>query len=274
MENNHELFQKDFENGFCSFCQKPLKNFNRERPCFHWFLKPTSIKKSDIEGVLKKIGFFKVNIYLRWVANSEQPLVNINDFESDDKSKIIEESIIWKRLKWSFSCSKTDFQGHVGKQAASHPHFHFAMSQDGRPFISLNNFHIPFTENDLKIFEIDQQNSNKLGHFGKGSAGINSFFEGLKDGENLKRFLSSSNPPKDPQKAQVRMSTLIMPEEGKTISGEDIRKIYKKAEEENTSVAYQISKADALANAEKTTYITPGDAVPEIHKRPRRKKKK
>jgi hypothetical protein len=81
--------------------------------------------------------------FLRWCANQDKLLSNINDLEAEKSDKkIIYYTVKWKNIEWTFDCSPNDFKGHEGR-TVNFPHFHFQMRIDGRQFINVNDFHIP-----------------------------------------------------------------------------------------------------------------------------------
>ena len=52
--------------------------------------------------------------YLRWVASEEAFAKNINDLADEGSGKLLELTIKYKNLKWSFSCGESDLNGHEG----------------------------------------------------------------------------------------------------------------------------------------------------------------
>jgi hypothetical protein len=64
-----------------------MNSFDEGRPCFHWFTYPTGIRKKHFENYLKyPIGFFQLDSYFRWLANTEKPIANINDLKDETSS--------------------------------------------------------------------------------------------------------------------------------------------------------------------------------------------
>lgn len=270
-----EELSNKLKQGLCSICGKPIKGFNESSPCLHWLLKPKSIKKDHIAQLLSRAGFYRSNIYLRRIANCADRIQNINDLESEDDSKIVEETISWERLRWSFSCSNSDFEGHKNSKIGSQPHFHFALWQDGLPFIRFNDFHINLREEDLYFFRFLISKQEGYNIYPYGAEGMKMLFDwGLKE-ENIDMFLKTHESAENPENAAIHKSTLLIADEGHTIPGESIYQLIEKAKEEKTSIAYQIKNSpDLLSNAKATTVISAGDGVPEIDVRNKRKKKK
>ncbi len=274
-KRQYEELGDKLEQGLCCICGKPIRGFNPKNLCLHWLLKPKSIKKSDIANLLSRAGFYRTNIYLRRVANSIDRIQNINDLESEDASKIVEETISWKKLRWSFSCSHSDFKGHDNSKVGAKPHFHFAMWQDDLTFIRFNDFHINLKEEDLYFFKflISEQSGHNI--YPYGAEGMKMLFDwGLKE-ENIDTFLKTHESAENPENAALNKSTLLIADEGHNISGETIYQLTEKAKKEKTSIAYQIKNSpDLLSKATATTVISAGDGVPDLDTRNKRKKKK
>jgi hypothetical protein len=75
---------------------------------------------------------------VRWVANEEAFAKNINDLADEGTGKLVELTVKYKNLEWSFSCGAPDLAGHVGGgEPSKAPHWHFQMYVDGKPFVLL-----------------------------------------------------------------------------------------------------------------------------------------
>lgn len=270
-ESDFKEFSEKIKCGTCSMCNKPIRHFNEDEPCLHWLLKPKSIKKTHIEQVLRYFGFYRSNTYLRWAANSEEKFKNINDLESIDPTKIIEESISWNTLRWSFSCSESDFIGHQKSLLGDKPHYHLAMWQDNLPFIKYNDFHIPFTKEDLFNFELQKNKTEDIKFYRPYASGMKHVFEWGELEENQDEFLKGSGNGQSEDNAALHFSTLVMASDGEKISGGDIYNLMEKAKNEGTTIAYQLKKSESLKNTNIRTIITPGDGVPTLDTRTKRK---
>jgi hypothetical protein len=172
-EEDYKKFKEAFSRGMCSLCGSPLSTISREKPCLHWLLRQCKFKKKDFKLLYPTISYFQMNAYLRWVANQDVYMKNINDL-TDEKnpSKIIETTIKYKHIEWSFSCSQSDFEGHKGSKA-DFPHYHFQMRIDGRPFIDYTDYHIPFLESDIFNFVLIK-NHGAIESYGLGGVGMQS----------------------------------------------------------------------------------------------------
>lgn len=147
------------KNGTCSICGKPIQFVDVDHPCFHWLINPT-VKKKYLERVLHNdYGLLRLYGYLTWVANSDKLFMNIDDTNNGvDFNKIFETTIKYKEFEWTFSLANSDFEGHEGRDC-DFPHFHFQMKKNGYVVIKFNDYHIPFSENDLIQFEMIHQDA-------------------------------------------------------------------------------------------------------------------
>lgn len=168
-QHEHELKQNevDFERlhsnlqrGLCYLCNHHIEYTDVSHPCFHWFINPNI----DIK-LLKKyfkqqkpISYFRLYTYLTWVANTENPFININDTDDfNANSKIFEGTIRYKNIEWSFSLGKSDFEGHKLSAIGQMSHYHFQMKINDKIQIRYKDTHIPFTPADLLYFEMIKQ---------------------------------------------------------------------------------------------------------------------
>ena len=150
----HGLFVEGFKRNHCYICEMPLDSFDESKSCVHWLLAPRGFRKAHFRSVYERFTYFNIEAYLRWVANLDRPLGNINDLADEmDSNKLIDYTITYKNLEWSFSCSESDFHGHPRTFAGVNPHYHFQMRIDRKPFIRFSDYHVPFTEYDLLILE-------------------------------------------------------------------------------------------------------------------------
>ena len=77
-----------------------------------------------------------------------------NDLADEGAGKLIELTIKYKTFEWSFSCAESDYLGHAtGVEESRRPHYHFQMRVNKQAFIRFNDFHVPFSEQDLLQIE-------------------------------------------------------------------------------------------------------------------------
>lgn len=268
-EKDFKELKESLAEGKCSFCRNPISHFSDKKPCFHWLLKPNGFKKRHFPLLYKKYSFRRMEAYLRWVANTDVPLKNINDLvEEKTSSKKIELTISYKDLEWSFSCSESDYSGHQNKQEGKEPHYHFQMKKAGNVIINYGGFHIPFHDEDFFSFALAEGKIPRLGYKHIHGAGMQELLDNFSAEEILEQMIKADNE----EDAQFHTSTLVEAEPGTTISGSDIADLVKEHKRTGIPMARLIQK---LSNVKETSYITPGPGVPELAKRtPRRKNKK
>lgn len=265
-QEEHTRFKQAYHSGECYLCNKPLKSFNKKNPCIHWLLKPKGFGKKDLVSITNNYGIFQIQSLLRWYANEEAFAKNINNLtEEGTGTKMIELTIKYKNLEWSFSCAESDYLGHQKTQHSKHPHYHFQMRIDKRPFINFKDFHLPLSEMD--IINITAMNSKpnllKL---------RNSFGEGMNEVFTKKvidHMLNTATTVGNQEEASLRIESFAYAKEGETINEDDVNKIMQEAKEKGVTVASLLHK---LPNAETKIIVSPGPGV--IEQAPRSKRKK
>lgn len=269
-ESGDEEFQqfKNFlDNGYCYLCGGKMDSFDEANVCMHWLLKPAGFNKKHFHLVYEKFNFLRIQSYLRWIATTEILAGNINDLiEELSPNKLLEVTIKYKNLEWTFSCANSDLAGHEGSFAGQLPHYHFQMRINNQSFIDYADFHIPFTEEDLFHLPIILGMVEKAKYAHTHSPGMQEMMD--IDPEIL---LSSMCKTDDETHGVYNLQTLIEAEPGKTLSGDEIADLFKKSKELNVPVARLIGELSNLGSA--TTYIVPGPRVPEKAGRKRGGKK-
>ena len=256
-EDEFRRFNEHFNAGICYLCEKPLASFSKKLPCPHWLLKPKGFKKNDLPAIADRYGFFQIQAFLRWVANHEAFAKNINDLEAEATgTKLFEVTIRWKNIEWAFSCAESDYQGHATSQHSKHPHYHFQMRLDNRPFINYSDFHLPFSEMDIINVEAMRSNSGRVKqHF--------SFGEGMNDvlsDDTVEHIVASTVPADDECDATFKLDSIAMAEEGKTINGDDVYALIQEAKAKGVTIASLMHK---LPGARTQVIVTPGPGVVE-----------
>lgn len=255
----HSKFYSAFAQEHCYLCDHPLSSFSKTRPCLHWLLRPKGFKKKDLPAIAERFGLFQTQTYLRWVANTEAFARNINDLADEGTStKIVELTIRFRNLEWSFSCAETDYLGHQTSQHAKHPHYHFQMRLDQRPFANFSDFHLPLHKQDILSIETQRRLPNIVRHkfpHGEGMADV--LNEDLVEALVLNSKYVSHE--KDDE-ASLKLDTIAMAEDGTTISGDELYEIIQEAKAKGVSIASLMYK---LKNAKTQTYVTPGPGVVE-----------
>jgi len=268
----HQDFEKlknSLNEGKCSFCSRDVDYFDDKEPCFHWLLwEAKSLKKVHFPLLLRQRGFHRTVTYLRWVANSEQSFVNINDLVEEGKSaNIIDITIRYRNLEWSFICSESDRQGHPGTHEGENPHYHFQMKKNGYVVINYNGFHLPFTDYDDFCFAVSERKFDIL-RVGEGrAAGIQTIL----DTASPAQIIDNMTHVDSENSALFKTDIFIEAEEGHTISGDEICDMI----EERKRTGVPMAKlAERLKNVKLIRIVSPGPGIPEKSQRtPNRGKK-
>lgn len=261
---NHEsqltAFNAAYEKGRCYLCGEPFDQMRSEIPCSHWLLRRAKFKKKDFQKIFSVYDYHSIAAFLRWCANKEQPLRNINDLESEKSDrKILSYSIRWKNIEWSFDCSKNDLAGHGGHHS-SFPHYHFQMRIDDHQFINFNEFHIPFSEKDLFMLEAKSL-SNVHYSFGTAGAGMQEAVE-----VDPEWIIEQTSRTENQDEQVYDLSTIISSTDTSTISGEDILKIFDEAEQTGKTFA-SVAHKRLSGSAAIRTIVSPAESIPGIARR-------
>jgi hypothetical protein len=273
-DKQHKKDEKDFQDlktalaeGRCYYCNNPLSHFSEKKPCFHWLLKPNGFKKRHFPLLYEQKSFHQLEAYLRWVANCDKPMKNINDLvEEKSSSKFIEETIRYKNIEWSFSCSHGDRAGHKDKHEGQMPHYHFQMKVDGNVVINYNGFHIPFDDYDEFSFAVKADKFDRLKARHVQGAGMQAMFDHMSPEEIVDGMRHAENE----EDAELDVGIMIQADEGTTISGDDIADMLEERKRTGVSMAKLVQR---LKNVKVQTVISPGPGVPEIAARKRNRGK-
>jgi hypothetical protein len=258
-ERQVAAFRAAYAEGKCYLCGDPFNQMRSSTPCTHWLLRQCRFKKHDFQKIYEKYDYHNIAAFLRWCANEDALLRNINDLE-DEKSdrKVISYTIKWKNIEWTFDCTRNDLNGH-GTGYSSTPHYHFQMRIDGRQFINFNDFHVPFSDRDL--FNLSLRDEPTV-HHSFGSAGA-----GMQDAVSvdLELVLEHTVPTLNEAEATYHFSTMIEAID-QPLSGDELHEIFEEAKRTNKSFAY-VAKQRLQGRARIQTVISPNDAIPDIAKR-------
>ncbi len=260
----HQEFISNLKIGKCFLCGGDMDSFEESKTCFHWFTYPKGIRKKHFESYLKKpIGFFKLDSYFRWLANSEVFLTNINDLKNETSStSFLESTFKYKNIEWAFSVGNTDLEGHQNAKIGAEPHYHIQMIVDDRIFLKFNDFHIPFSDEDLFMIELQKQMEGQiLINQGSMNAGVR-ILENEELFEEIEKLMVRAD---DVNTAPFNRQSMIIAPEGQTIDGE----IIQKAIEESSRTKEPVSKIiqRLIKDVKVITQIIPGEAVPDMTKR-------
>jgi len=186
--------------------------------------------------------------------------------EERHSSKFIEETIRYKNLEWSFSCSHGDRVGHSGRRTSRMPHYHFQMKVGGRVIIDYGSFHIPFNDYDEFCFAVKESKFDRLRDGSIQGAGMQALFDHITPEELVEGMRNAT----DEKNAQLHVGTLIEADEGTTISGDKIAELYEESRRTGKPMAKLVQR---LKNVRVLTIITPGPGVPDIAARKKGKRR-
>jgi hypothetical protein len=255
----HRKFIRKLRKGKCFLCRKKLDDFTESEPCMHWLLRPKGFDKRHAMVIFQKFNYLRIQSYLRWLANTELPAGNINDLlDEKNPDKLFEYTIRYKNLEWSFSCSKSDLNGHpTAFGDATKPHYHFQMRIDGKPFIDYGNLHVPFTDIDFWHLPIMLNMVAGAGYANYHGTGMQDMMFNV-DPEDL---LNSMQKSANDERGVYSLQTLVEAEPGKGISGVDLSDLFEKHKKTGVPMAKLIQDMENVGTA--ITYITPGPSVPD-----------
>mgnify|MGYP000989022995 CR=1 FL=1 len=263
-ERIYNDFAAKLKVGECFLCNGKMDEFDISKPCFHWFTNPKGIKKKHFENYLKKpIGFFALDSYFRWLANTEKPFGNINDLKDETStSSYLETTYKYKNIEWAFSIGHTDKEGHINGKIGAEPHFHIQMKVDDRVFLNFNHFHIPFSDGDLFSIELIEKGGDKVkvAHSYGYGMGV------LEDEGNLKIIDESLTTTNDIENAPFTKDTIFIASEGEKISGEILRQAIKENKITKEPIGRIMQKL-LSKNTKVISIISPGKGVPKMTKR-------
>jgi hypothetical protein len=254
----HKEFQEKFAKGECFHCGRSLTSFDAGEPCPHWLLKPAGFAKKHLELLAERHSWEILDNFLRWVANEEVFAQNINDLVDEGTGKILEVTIKYKNLQWSFSCAGNDLSGHDGGgEQSKRPHYHLQMFVDDKPFIRYNDFHLPLHSMDIGFLEAKRSNPKLIKRISGGAGMAEILHEGSV--EHIVNHVRSDEG-RDQSTAPFKIDTLVFAEPGTTMKGEDIHRMMEEAKAQGVTFA---KKARDLKNVRVTTVVSPGPRVIE-----------
>ena len=271
-EDQYNRFLDAFRIGGCYLCGKDLATFSTKEPCVHGLLKPKGFDKKHIKLIAEHFGVFRIQAYLRWVANQDGKIKNINSLSEDGIDKPIEVTIKYKNLEWSISCSENDLSGHPNSNFGKDPHYHFQMRVNKRQYINYGDFHLPLSKADVLHLEAKQVLKGKLVlsfPFGEGIE------EALTE-ENLEVIVNHTSPvghseEAETEEAPFRIQSMVVADEGTKIRGEDIFALLEEAKARGVTFASLLHK---LPNSSAQVIVSPGPGVvPPAPRQGGRKKK-
>lgn len=262
-------FKEGYSKDKCYLCGKPFKTISQKKPCIHWLLKRCKFKKKkDFPKIYSKYGYHNIAAFLRWTANQERHLSSINDLNDEKpEKKLFNYTIRWKNIEWTFDCSNGDFKGHKGTKH-NYSHYHFQMKVSGFRFIAFNDFHIPFSDEDVFIMNLKQNEAEWFNHdFGAIGSGMEEAVS-----FNFEDILEHTESTDDENKATYHFSTMIDCREN-PITGDELIEMQKESKKTGKSLSL-IAQKKLKDRANVKTIISPAETIPDISIRKGRGSKK
>jgi hypothetical protein len=258
-ERQIATFRSAYAVGLCYLCGEPFDQMRTAHPCTHWLLRRCNFKKKDFLKIAERYDYHNIAAFLRWCANEERLLRNINDLEAERSDrKVLSYTIQWKNIDWTFDCTANDMEGH-GTGASSHPHYHFQMRIDGRQFINFNEFHVPLSDRDL--FNLSLRDEPRVVHgFGAAGSGMQ---EAVSVDPDL--LLEHIEPTENEEDAAYHLSTIVDAGD-QPLSGDEIKAIMDEAKRSGKSFAL-IAQLRLKGRAKVQTIVSPMENIPDIASR-------
>lgn len=261
-QQEYRRFKSSYIKGECYLCGKPFETLSKESPCLHWLLRRCKFKPKDLKLIYTRFGYSNIAAFLRWCANIEKPMVNINDISSEIKNgKVISNTIKWKNIEWTFDCAESDFRGHPNS-ASEFPHYHFQMRIDGRQFINFNSYHLPFSKEDIFAITMSRKHPDKFIHnFGDEGEGMEMALQIV--GNDPATAFEHMQVTDNEEEATYHISTMVVAGEGETISGDLVADLIEQSRKTGETVSSLLHK-HMSASAKVHSYVSASDNTPEI----------
>ncbi|WP_072929455.1 hypothetical protein [Nissabacter archeti] len=258
----YSRFETSYKKDECYLCGKPFATISKEKPCVHWLLRRCKFKPKDVKLIGEKFGYTNIAAFLRWCANIEKPLVNINDVISEEEDKkIISNTIKWKNIEWTFDCSKSDFKGHPNS-ASDFPHYHFQMRIDGKQFINFNSYHLPFSNQDIFALTMSRNHPEKFHHnFGDQGEGMKVAMQMVGNDPTTAFEHMTTTDVED--EAMYHISTMVQAAEGEAISGDFVAKLIDQSQKTGEPISSLFHKHMSASTIVQSV-VSPSDNTPEI----------
>lgn len=245
-------------------CGSDFPAYRAGDPCLHWLTHPVGFRKRDIPAIADRYSLFETQLFLRWLANEEAPVRNINDLVEEGRGRPIEVTIRYRDCEWALSASAGDLAGHDGAgEAAKQSHYHLQMRYRHQVIVKFNDFHLLLHTSDIDA--LSKVNDGATIGFA-GGAGFSDFLY-ERPAEELLRGPFERGREED---GMLEFDTIIVAGPGETLKGEQLTEMINRARQSKTSfadVAHQIPDLDVR------TIISPGRGLVEQSVRSGRKKR-
>ena len=251
---DYEEFKNDLSIGKCWLCKEQFDYCDLRYPCHHWLLLPQKLRKRHLKNLFEKFTYDQLEGFLRWYVNAHDHAKHINDLRDEHAEDLARAvTIKFDDIEWSMQFGQSCIDGKHGDVG---PHYHMQIKNKGMIFHSFSDNHIKLSDYGLWRLNIDLGNDSKIRRIDVDAAGIQDMFDNYK-AEDL---LSSMHTTDDYDNAQFHVQSLVIAEEGHTISGDDIVNLYEESKRTGKPVSQLLHK---LQNVKTTVMVEPGPGIPE-----------
>jgi len=274
-KKQHDQFTNYFKKHNCYLCKHSLNSYNENVPCLHWLLLPDNMKKRNLLNFLNSgIDFFSVQTYLKWIANTEFFMRNINDLKEKAPNNVfLLETIKYKNIEWTLSIGKTDLEGHQNSEYGKSPHYHIQILKNNKSIIKFNDCHIPLSDDDLFTIACMQEASDITLNKTPFTDSITDIKAMCDQGysNDMDAILRTVD---DKTEAIINRQTLIEASPNNPISGELIYEAIQENKKTKEPIGRILTRKLQSNNVKIATTLSPSENIPELKKRTQRKNNK
>jgi len=268
----HNKFVRLHKRGKCALCNHSESSVIDSQPCLHWLLLPDGIRKSQLVRYLNgEVSLQRLESYLRWIANTENFISNVNDLNMDKQNDaIINITIRYKDLEWSLYMSQSDYDGHDDKHSGASPHYHVQILRCNLPYLDFSQSHVKLSDEDLFNMELEKQNAGlfRIDHttYGEGFSELERFDDSTV--QHLDAILKTTD---NPSEATINRTTIIQSSIDNPITDEMIREAISTNKETHEPIGRILERMAGPGTQTKTILSLPDERL-QIKTRKKRKK--
>jgi len=235
-------------------------------------LLPDGIRKSQLVRYLNgEVSLQRLESYLRWIANTENFISNVNDLNMDKQNDaIINITIRYKDLEWSLYMSQSDYDGHDDKHSGASPHYHVQILRCNLPYLDFSQSHVKLSDEDLFNMELEKQNAGlfRIDHttYGEGFSELERFDDSTV--QHLDAILKTTD---NPSEATINRTTIIQSSIDNPITDEMIREAISTNKETHEPIGRILERMAGPGTQTKTILSLPDERL-QIKTRKKRKK--
>lgn len=235
-ERDYASFIDAFGRGECSLCGESLTHFDRNKPCLHWLTRPPGFKGKDIRKLGEQNSLRQVQAYLHWLGSVNEYGKSINNLRVEGKEKmVVGETIRWEDMEFSISCTEADFVGHGKNAHSQQPHYHLQILSGGQIFCKFSQHHLPISNQDVAYIEAERMLGSKFRRAPVGAVSMEDIFS-----IEAETLLDEMRSTENEEEAMFSLNTMVMADEGTTISGDVFVDAIERARERGSSIAKEL----------------------------------